>query len=45
VLPENLRSQCKHTPFAFDLSGSEMTAQVLATLVDGRLAYQASGVF
>jgi dihydroorotase len=41
VMPENLRSQCKHTPFAFDLSGSEMTGQVKATLVDGRLAYQA----
>jgi dihydroorotase len=44
VLPENLRSQCKHTPFAFDLSGSEMTAQVRATLVDGRVAYQAPGM-
>jgi dihydroorotase len=44
VLPENLQSQCKHTPFAFDLSGSEMTAQVLVTLVDGRLAYQAPGM-
>lgn len=41
VLPENLRSQSKHTPFAFDLSGSEMTAQVRATLVDGRMAYHA----
>jgi dihydroorotase len=45
VLPENLRSQSKHTPFAFDLSGSEMTAQVRATLVEGRLAYQAPGMF
>ncbi len=44
VMPENLRSQCKHTPFAFDLSGSEMTGQVKATLVEGRVAYQAPGL-
>jgi len=41
VMPENLRSQSKHTPFAFDLSGSEIPARVKATLVDGRVAYQA----
>jgi len=41
VMPENLRSQSKHTPFAFDLSGSEIPAKVKATLVDGRVAYQA----
>jgi dihydroorotase len=44
VLPQNLRSQSKHTPFAFDLSGSEMTAQVKATVVEGRLVYQAPGL-
>ena len=44
VLPQNLRSQSKHTPFAFDLSGSEMTAQVKATLVEGRLVYQSPGL-
>jgi hypothetical protein len=38
-LPENLRSHSKHTPFAFDLSGSEMMAQVKATLVNGHVAY------
>ena len=41
VLPENLRSHAKHTPFAFDLSGSEMTALVKATLVNGHVAYLA----
>jgi dihydroorotase len=41
VMPENLCSQSKHTPFAFDLSGSEIPAKVKATLVDGRVAYQA----
>jgi dihydroorotase len=41
VRPENLRSQSKHTPFAFDLSGSEIPAKVKATLVNGRVAYQA----
>jgi dihydroorotase len=40
-MPENLCSQSKHTPFAFDLSGSEIPAKVKATLVDGRVAYQA----
>jgi dihydroorotase len=40
VMPENLCSQSKHTPFAFDLSGSEIPAKVKATLVDGRVAYQ-----
>jgi len=41
VMPENLRSQSKHTPFAFELSGSEIPARVKATLVSGRVAYQA----
>jgi len=41
VRPENLRSQSKHTPFAFDLSGSEIPAKVKATLINGRVAYQA----
>lgn len=45
VMPENLRSQSKHTPFAFDLSGSEIPARVKATLVNGRVAYQAPDMF
>ena len=40
VKPEALRSQSKHTPFAFDMSGSEMLGQVRATIVAGNLAFQ-----
>jgi len=40
VTPEALRSQSKHTPFAFDMSGSQMMGQVQATIVAGRLAFQ-----
>lgn len=40
VQPESLRSQSKHTPFAFDMSGSEMVGQVKATIVAGNLAFQ-----
>jgi len=40
VTPEALRSQGKHTPFAFDMSGMALPARVKATLVDGRIAYQ-----
>jgi dihydroorotase len=38
VQAEALRSQSKHTPF----SGYELPARVQATLVGGRLAYQAA---
>ena len=40
VKPEALRSQSKHTPFAFDMSGSEMVGQVRATIVAGKVAFQ-----
>ena len=36
-----LRSQGKHTPFAFAVTGTQMPARVRATLVNGRIAYQA----
>jgi dihydroorotase len=39
VTPDLLRSQSKHTPFAFDMSGSEMLGQVRATVVAGKLAF------
>jgi dihydroorotase len=38
VTPEVLRSQSKHTPFAFDMSGSEMVGQVRTTVVAGKVA-------
>ena len=41
VQPDALRSQGKHTPFAFDVSGMAMQARVRATLVGGRIVYQA----
>ena len=40
ITPDALRSQGKHTPFAFDMSGMALPARVKATLVDGRIAYQ-----
>jgi dihydroorotase len=40
VKPEALRSQSKHTPFAFDMSGSEMVGQVRATIVAGKVVFQ-----
>jgi len=40
VTPDMLRSQSKHTPFAFDMSGSEMLGQVRATVVGGKVAFQ-----
>jgi dihydroorotase len=40
VEPQVLRSQGKHTPFAFDVSGMALPAKVRATLVNGRLVYQ-----
>jgi dihydroorotase len=41
VVPEALRSQGKHTPFAFDMTGMALPGRVKATLVAGRLAFQA----
>jgi len=40
VTPEALRSQGKHTPFAFEMSGMSMTGRVRATVAGGQLAYQ-----
>jgi dihydroorotase len=40
VVPEALRSQGKHTPFAFERCGIELPGRVKATLVAGTLAYQ-----
>ena len=40
VTPETLRSQSKHTPFAFDMSGSEMVGKVQVTVVAGKVAFQ-----
>jgi dihydroorotase len=39
VTPNALLSQSKHTPFAFDMSGSEMVGQVRATVVAGQVAF------
>jgi dihydroorotase len=41
VVPDALRSQGKHTPFAFDMTGMALPGRVKATLVAGRVAYQA----
>jgi dihydroorotase len=42
VAPERLRSQGKHTPFAFAGTGMALPGQVRATLVAGTLAYEAA---
>jgi len=42
VTPDALHSQGKHTPFAFDMTGMSLPARVKATLVAGRVAYQAT---
>jgi len=42
VTPNALHSQGKHTPFAFDMTGMMLPARVKATLVAGRVAYQAT---
>ncbi len=41
VEPGSLRSQGKHTPFAFELSGFEMPARVRMTWVAGALVFDA----
>ena len=40
--PEQLRSQGRHTPFAFESTGMALPGRVKLTLVAGTLAYQAS---
>jgi dihydroorotase len=40
VTPEALRSQGKHTPFAFEVSGMSLNGRVRATVAGGQLAYQ-----
>ena len=42
VRAEALKSQGKHTPFAFEHSGMELPGRVRATLVAGTVAYEAS---
>ena len=41
VSPQALRSQGKHTPFAFSSTGMALPGRVRATLVAGTLAYEA----
>jgi dihydroorotase len=42
VHAHNLRSQCKHTPFAFDIGGSALPGAVRATWVGGRQVFHAA---
>ncbi|WP_428419903.1 dihydroorotase [Methylibium sp.] len=42
VTPGALRSQGKHTPFAFETSGFELPGRVRATLVAGHVAHEAA---
>jgi dihydroorotase len=39
VTAESLRSQSKHSPFAFDLNGTELPGRVTLTLVGGQVAF------
>ena len=41
VTPEALKSQGKHTPFAFGSTGMALPGRIVATLVAGTLAYDA----
>jgi len=41
VRPQDLRSQCKHTPFAFDIGGTALPGAVRATWVGGRSVFRA----
>jgi dihydroorotase len=43
VTAEGLRSQGKHTPFAFEHGGVQMPGRVRATLVAGTVAYEVAG--
>lgn len=40
VSPEKLRSQGKHTPFAHDMNGTEMTGRVTHTVVAGHVTFE-----
>ncbi len=42
VMADALRSQGKHTPFAFEVSGVELPARVRWTLVAGQIAHEAA---
>jgi len=42
VTPEELRSQGKHTPFAFEHGGVHLDARVRATVVAGTVAWEAA---
>jgi dihydroorotase len=42
VTPQALRSQGKHTPFAFEHSGMELPGRVRATLVAGTVAFESA---
>jgi len=41
VHAQALRSQCKHTPFAFDIGGTALPGAVRATWVGGRCVFRA----
>jgi dihydroorotase len=41
VTPQVLHSQGKHTPFAFDMTGMALPGRVKATVMNGRVVYQA----
>ena len=41
VTPDDLRSQGKHTPFAFDMTGTALPGRVKATVMNGRVVFQA----
>ena len=43
VRPAELRSQGRHTPFAFDASAMELPGAVRYTLVAGQIAHAAAG--
>ncbi len=40
VTPQALRSQGKHTPFAFESTGTALEGRVRATLVAGTVAFE-----
>ena len=40
ITPEALRSQGKHTPFAHEMNGTEMTGRVTHTVVAGHIAFE-----
>jgi dihydroorotase len=38
--PQTLKSQCKHTPFAFGISGTSLPGRVRCTLVAGQVVHE-----